>query len=150
MTQNGGGSWRQITQNLPDRYVVDIAVSPVNPDIVYLALSGFGTPHVFRSMGGGLWEDIGSGLPDLPVSAVAVDPLDHRIIYVGNDLGVWVSTDFGDSWTVFREGLPEAVLVMDLVITDSTHRLRAATHGNGVYERTLLPAQGKGSRYPRR
>ncbi|NIM17416.1 MAG: hypothetical protein GTO45_35890 [Candidatus Aminicenantes bacterium] len=144
VTRDGGGNWKKITANLPNRYIVDIAVSPVNSDIVYLALSGFGAPHLYRSINGGHnWGDVGSGLPDIPFSAVAVDPQDHRIIYVGNDLGVWVSTDFAGSWTVFREGLPEAVLVMDLSICEETRLIRAATHGNGVFERSLLPPGGK-------
>jgi photosystem II stability/assembly factor-like uncharacterized protein len=144
VTRDGGQSWKKITANLPDRYIVDIAVSPVKPNIVYLALSGFGAPHLYRSMNGGhSWGDVGSGLPDIPFSAVAVDPQDHRIIYVGNDLGVWVSTDFAGSWSVFREGLPEAVLVMDLSICEGSRLIRAATHGNGIFERSLLPPGGK-------
>jgi hypothetical protein len=107
--------------------------------------------HVFRSMNGGLtWEDIGGGLPDVPTNAIAVDPVDHRILYVGNDLGVWASTDYGSTWNVFCEGLPEAVMVIDLSISDSNRLLRAATHGNGVYERTLLPPTLKNVTPPRR
>jgi photosystem II stability/assembly factor-like uncharacterized protein len=145
ITRDGGRNWANITGNLPDRYIVDIAISSVNTDIVYVALSGFGSPHLYRSLNGGLytWENISFGLPDVPTSAIAIDPKDHRIIYLGNDLGIWVSTDFGNSWNVFREGLPEAVLVMDLSISEEARIIRAATHGNGVFERTLLPSGGK-------
>jgi hypothetical protein len=38
----------------------------------------------------------------------------------------------------FNDGLPEAVIVADLVVSPSHHSLRAATHSNGVYERRLL------------
>jgi len=96
------------------------------------------------------WEDIGGGLPDVPTNAIAVDPVDQKILYVGNDIGVWVSIDYGSTWNVFCGGLPEAVMVMDLSISDSDRLLRAATHGNGVYERTLLPPTIKISPSPRR
>jgi photosystem II stability/assembly factor-like uncharacterized protein len=150
-SRDGGLSWNHLTGNLPDRYCVDIVTSPHNEDVLYIALSGFGTSHLFRSVNGGLtWQDIGRELPDVPTSAVAVDPLDHRIIYVGNDIGVWVSTDYGLSWNVFCEGLPEAVMVMDLSVSETNRMLRAATHGNGVYERALLPPTTKNATPPRR
>ncbi|MBN1938755.1 MAG: hypothetical protein JW843_04160 [Candidatus Aminicenantes bacterium] len=144
VTKNGGRTWTNVTAHLPGRYIVDIAVSPANPDIAYVALSGYGGSPLYRTRdAGSSWKDVGSGLPAIPTSAVAVDPQDHRIVYVGNDLGVWVSTDFGRSWSVFRMGLPETVMVMDLAISKETRLIRAATHGNGVYERTLLPPQRK-------
>lgn len=144
VTKNGGLSWTNATANLPRSYIVDIAVSPVNPDIAYVTLSGYGGSPLYRTRNAGSsWEDIGSALPNIPTSAVAIDPEDHRVIYIGNDLGVWVSTDFGLSWNVFRMGLPEAVMVMDLSISKESRLLRAATHGNGVYERSLLAPRGK-------
>jgi photosystem II stability/assembly factor-like uncharacterized protein len=149
-SRDSGLSWNQLTGNLPDRYIVDIVPSSHSEEVVYIAFSGFGTSHLFRSINGGLtWEDIDKDLPDVPTNAIAVDPVDHRIIYVGNDIGVWVSTDYGSSWNVFCEGLPEAVMVMDLSISESNRMLRAATHGNGVFERALLPPTTKNAT-PRR
>ncbi|MFH1942183.1 MAG: FlgD immunoglobulin-like domain containing protein [bacterium] len=143
-TTDGGLSWENITGNLPDRYYVDLQVSPHSNDVAYVTLSGFGSSHLYRTEDGGrTWSDIGNDLPDIPTSAVIVDPEDYKQIYVGNDLGVYVSTDYGGSWREFREGLPAAVLVMDLSISPSDHKIRAVTHGNGVYERSLLPLDGE-------
>ena len=136
---NGGSSWQNITGDLPDRYYVDLHVSHHDDRVAYITLSGFGSSHLFRTEDGGeTWQDIGIGLPDVPTSAVTVDPQEPNHIYIGNDLGVYVSTDYGGSWSEFKEGLPTAVLVMDLSISPSNRKLRAVTHGNGVYERTLL------------
>jgi len=144
MTNDGGQTWNNITYNLPDRYVVDLVVAPKNGNIVYAALSGFGTSHLFRRSGvASYWEDISRDLPDLPTNAVAIDPEDPKNIYVGNDLGIWVSTDYGSSWSSFSGSLPEAVMVMDLSISESDRRIRAVTHGNGVWERSLLPPLSK-------
>ena len=60
------------------------------------------------------------------------------MLEVGNDIGVFVSTDEGASWHDFRDGLPEVVCVLDLTISVSNRKLRAATHGNGVYQIELL------------
>lgn len=138
-TTDGGGVWQDITGNLPNRYPLDLAVNPQNAATVYVVFGGFGSSHIYKSdNGGSSWMDIGTSLPDVPTSAVIVDPNYPNHIYLGNDLGIFVSLDGGLSWQGFREGLPEAIMVMDLSISPSNRRLRVATHGNGVYERPLL------------
>jgi photosystem II stability/assembly factor-like uncharacterized protein len=138
-----GDHWEDVTGILPDRYPVDIAVDPVLDSNVYVVFSGFGTSHAWRSVDwGGTWQDIGTGLPDVPTNAVAVDPLYPDHIYVGNDLSVYVSTDAGANWSSFGEGLPPAVIAMDLSISPSNRSIRVATHGNGVYQRPLLEPTG--------
>ena len=138
-TINGGVSWENITGDLPDRYPVDIAVDPLDDMIAYVAFSGFGTSHLFKTTNGGFtWEDVGKELPDVPTSAVIIDPKYPNNVYVGNDIGVYVSKDGGKNWINYNEGLPEAVIVMDLSISNSNRKLRIATHGNGVYERKLI------------
>lgn len=136
---NGGTTWTNITGILPDRYIVDLASDPNNSAIIYCAVSGFGTPHLYKSTdAGNTWTAIGSTLPDVPTSAVIVDALYPMNIYVGNDLGVYVSTDYGNSWSQFSEGFFETALVMDLRISYKDRMLYAATHGNGVFKRRLL------------
>ncbi|MBN1129390.1 MAG: hypothetical protein JXA71_10405 [Chitinispirillaceae bacterium] len=140
-TTDGGVTWQNVTGDLPDRYYLDVVVSPTNPQVVYVTLAGFGSSHLYRSNDGGAsWNDIGNGLPDLPTSAVAIDPFNEQHIYLGNDFGVWASTDDGATWTEFREGLPLAVLAMDLVVSPVNKKLWVATHGNGAYQRTLISA----------
>jgi photosystem II stability/assembly factor-like uncharacterized protein len=138
---DGGLTFTNVTHNLPDRYYVDIQISPANDQIAYIALSGFGSSHLFRTTdGGGSWIDVGQDLPDVPTSAIAIDPWSPEHIYVGNDLGVYLSTDGGESWQDFNDYLPTAVLVMDLSISFSNRKIRAVTHGNGVYQRSLVSA----------
>jgi hypothetical protein len=135
---NGGNSWTDITGTLPDRYLSDIVIDPSNENRLYVSVLGFGTSHLFRSENqGGSWTDIGAGLPDVPTSAVEVDPHHPYIIYVGNDLGVYVSPNNAANWHLFTSGMPTAS-VNDLKISGPANKIRAATHGNGVYERNLL------------
>lgn len=138
-TTNGGTNWVNITQSLPDRYPMDIDINPVDPNTAYIVLSGFGTSHLFKTTDtGNSWIDKGAGLPDVPTSAVIIDPLYPDRIYVGNDLGVFVSLDAGDSWQTFNDGLVDAVIVMDLSISLPNRKLRCVTHGSGVFERSLI------------
>ncbi len=136
-----GNIWTNITQDLPNRYPMDMAVDPTDDAVVYIAYSGFGTGHVFKTTDhGSSWTDISSGLPDVPTNAVIVDPLFPNTVYVGNDLGVFVSRDGGDTWATYQDGLPNVVMVFDLKISPVNRKLRVATHGNGVYQRDLIDA----------
>ncbi len=138
-TTNGGTSWVNITQNLPNRYPMDIDVNPDDPNTAYVVFSGFGTSHLFKTTdAGNSWIDKGAGLPDVPTSAIVIDPDYTDRIYLGNDLGVFVSLDGGDTWETFSDGLVDAVIVMDLNISPSNRKLRCVTHGSGVFERPLI------------
>lgn len=137
-TRNGGTTWQNVTGPLPDRYPSDLAVDPNNGNHLFVVFSGFGSSHAWRSPNGGTtWTDIGGGLPDVPTSAITVDPDHPEVLYVGNDLGVYVSLDNGASWQAYSSGLPTAQ-VSDLKVFLPARKLRAATHGNGVFERGLV------------
>jgi photosystem II stability/assembly factor-like uncharacterized protein len=135
VTTNGGTSWTNITGSLPDRYLTDIAIAKNNASIVYVTVAGYGTSHLFKSTNGGQnWIDIGLTLPDAPGFCVIVDPLNQNNIFYGNDITAYASTDAGSSWFEYSNGLPDAVYVYDMNILATNHKIRIATHGNGVYE----------------
>src|SRR5262249_3977589 len=64
VTTNGGGNvvgnWSDKSPSpFPARFVTDIVVDPTNANVVYASVSGFGTPHVFKSTNaGGSWASI--------------------------------------------------------------------------------------------
>ncbi len=75
-----------------------IGVDPSNPNIVYaLGLFNYatGTGGIYRSMDGGAnWVDLGFHLhPDYHAIAIRTDNPSH--IVVGNDGGVWSSSNYG-------------------------------------------------------
>jgi photosystem II stability/assembly factor-like uncharacterized protein len=123
---------------IPNRYPTDIHVNPNNSKEVYVTFGGFGTGHVYKTTNAGTnWINISGNLPDVPHQSVVIDPQYPQNVYVGNDLGVFVSTNAGISWYEFRNGMPYA-LVFDLTIVYPNRHIRAATHGNGIYERSLV------------
>ncbi|HEY5536852.1 MAG TPA: T9SS type A sorting domain-containing protein [Ignavibacteria bacterium] len=136
---NGGTVWTEIadTNVLPNRYPTDIHIDGVNANIVYVTYGGFSSGHVFKTTNGGVsWIDITGNLPDLPYHCIVTDPLYPQNIYVGNDLAVYVSANGGTSWSEFRNGMPYAI-VFDLSIVNANRKLRATTHGNGIYQINL-------------
>lgn len=139
VTENGGNTWQNVSAGLPNRFILDLEVDPTDEAIAYAAIGGYGSSHLFRTSDHGMsWKDVGSGLPDVPANAIAVDPLYPNNLYIGNDLGVFSSVDFGETWQSYFDGLPEAVMVFDLRISPANRKLRAATHGRGAYQRALL------------
>ncbi|MDX1479356.1 MAG: T9SS type A sorting domain-containing protein, partial [Saprospiraceae bacterium] len=135
---DGGISWVAADAGLPRRLIKEVAIDPDNTDILYAAVSGFGSAHVFRSDDGGMsWYEQDSGLPDVPTNTIALDPLVTTDIYVGNDVGIYYSDNGGATWRPWMEGLPRAILVTDLSIAPSARMLRAVTHGRGIFERDL-------------
>jgi photosystem II stability/assembly factor-like uncharacterized protein len=138
-TTNGGSTWTNITGDLPNRYPLDIAIDPGDSRVVYVTFGGFDTTRLAKSTNAGAtWMHINSPLPNVPATAVAVDPFNTNHVYVGDDLGVFVSTDGGSTWVDFNDGLFETVVVGDLVISPSSRSIILASHGNGVFMRKLL------------
>ncbi len=137
---NGGSTWTKTISSLPNRYPTDLTFDPTNNKIAYATFSGYGTSHVFKSTDAGkTWSDISSNLPDLPTQSVCVDPGYPSNIYVGTDLGVYRTTNGGTTWETFFDGMPYS-MVLDVGISKLDRRLRAATFGNGVYQRKLEPS----------
>lgn len=140
-----GAHWTHLSQ-LPVKTAMDIEIDPVNANTVYIVYSGFGAgTHVLKSLDGGqTWTVKENGLPNVPTNCIAIHPNKHDEIYLGNDLGVYYSSNAGQSWERYMDGLPHVVMAMSLSISPQTETIKLATHGNGVYESNMplsLPAQ---------
>jgi photosystem II stability/assembly factor-like uncharacterized protein len=138
-TLDGGTAFSNITQDLPNRYIRDIAIHPTDYNTAYVVLAGFGTPHVFKTKdGGATWDNISAALPDLPVHTVLIDPLNPQDVYIGTDFNIFVSSNGGETWSNYSDGLPDAVQVYDLKVSPADRKLIIATHGRGMYKGNFL------------
>ncbi|MBU0509096.1 T9SS type A sorting domain-containing protein [bacterium] len=131
---SGTNLWTNVTGNLPGAWVTRVVPDPFDPNIVYVTLSGFGTGHVWKSTNaGGAWQNISGNLPDVPFQDVVVDRSEPSTLYAGGDIGVYVTTNGGQTWAILGEGLP-AARVDDMDLQRVTGVLRIATHGRGMWE----------------
>lgn len=136
---NGGDSFYDATNRLPDRIPNDIKIDPNDDGTAYVCFSGFGTNHLYKTTDFGFnWDPIDQDLPDVPGNAIAIDPADSNILYYGNDIGVYVSEDGGLSWTAWDSGVPMAMIAMDLTISPKDRKIWVATHGNGTYRADMI------------
>lgn len=138
-TPDRGNTVIDITEGLPDRFINDVTVHPLDPNIAYVTMGGFGSGHVFMTRDAGAsWTDISGDLPNVPTSAIIVDPFMTDRLYVGNDLGVFETTNPEEGWNDFNEGLIDAAIVMDLKVSTLDNKLYVATHGSGMLSRNLI------------
>ncbi|HUB77239.1 MAG TPA: hypothetical protein VMB03_00515 [Bryobacteraceae bacterium] len=132
-----GAAWADHTAGLPQRFITSIVVDPSNPALAYVALSGFGSGHVYvTSDAGATWQNISGNLPNAPVNDLALDPDADGTIYAGTDTGVFVSNNSGGIWTPLGNGLPNAV-VTGVRFHRATRTLRVSTHGRGMWDLAL-------------
>ena len=124
---------------LPGRYATSLAISPTDPNTVYVGFSGFNdttpsTPgHVFKTINGGTnWTNVTTNLPDVPVNALAINPSQPNEVYAGTDTGVFITLNGGTSWAKMNNGLPNAG-VAALAVNATTNVLAAATYGRSVW-----------------
>jgi photosystem II stability/assembly factor-like uncharacterized protein len=137
-TENNGTTWTSVTHpTLPKRFLTDIEFDPSNTNTVYLTYSGYGAPHVFKSMDAGAnWTNITNNLPDVPANAIQVHPQQPNVLFLGTDIGVFLSDDGGQTWQPCTNGFPTAQ-VTAIVLNPNANRVYAATHGRGAYSAEL-------------
>lgn len=133
---NRGYTFTNVGSGLPSRTITSINVHPDSSDVVIVTHSGFGGGHIYKSTNGGIsFFNISSNLPDSPANdAVIYHPgVATSSCFVATDVGVFVSLDYGQSWTELADGLPNTV-AMHLDYHKATNKMRIGTHGRGVYE----------------
>ena len=149
VTTDDAASWTDTTKSplpnnpvLPNRAATWAATHPADGRKAIVVFSGWNGSlsqpgHVFRTLdGGATWADVSGALPDEPVFTVAVDPARPNDVYIGTEFGVYVNNAgwSGSSWTKINAGQLPHVHVHQLEFSLANGKLRAATHGRGIWE----------------
>jgi PKD repeat protein len=139
-TTNAGNSWSNVTGTIPYSLgqLTDLAIDSLNPNRVYVTLSGYsaGNKVFATSDGGATWTNYSAGLPNIPVNCIVFSNRAPQGLYVGTDVGVYYREASMSSWIPYMDGLPN-VIIDDMEIYYPTNKLRAATYGRGVWETDL-------------
>jgi len=69
---------------------------------------------------------------DASVNVIVEHPRNENLLFLGNEVGVFVSIDRGDSWAQLKNNLP-TVPVDDIVIHPRDNDLVLGTHGRGIW-----------------
>ena len=148
-TTNGSTSasgWAELNPPLPINTgrISAIAVSPGNPNSVLVGYQIDGSRAIWRGsvQAGGTvqWTDVGgsplAALPQVPINAVMINPHDGQSFYAATDLGMFVTRDGGNTWSLFGEGLPR-VRILDMQLRARSRMLYVAAYGRGIFRRWI-------------
>ncbi|MDA8061277.1 MAG: exo-alpha-sialidase [Actinomycetota bacterium] len=126
-SDDAGGSWREVSGNLPSDFGFPIGVHSHEPETVYVVPIKSDSEHyppegklrVYRSRtGGDEWEPLTDGLPqqhcyvNVLREAMSLDTLEPCGVYFGTTGGtVFASADSGESWSALATDLPSVLSV---------------------------------------
>jgi PKD repeat protein len=138
-TEDGGASWQNISNNLPNLSVTDIQIHPTHPNIAWVTTSGYdnGDKVYVTTNGGTTWQNISQNLPNIPANAIVYQEGTNGGLYVGMDVGVYYTDSTLSNWQAFDLGMPN-VIVNELEIQYGVSLIRAATYGRGIWESELF------------
>ena len=156
MTNNGGVSWKDITQNIGSyihwNAITSLAVSETNPKQIWLTFNGFSNNNsnpngrVLMTNDADatniIWTDVSSGLPNFPVNCIrTLKGNSQNELFLANDMGVFYHNDnmTGNYWQPFRNTMP-ACIVTDIEFNYRKNKIRVSTFGRGIWE-SDLPCQ---------
>lgn len=142
VTRDYGETWTNVVDRVPDlpprTYVSRLTPSHHVEGRVYATFDGHRNgdyaPYVYVSENYGEdWRRIDEGLPHgWSVNVIKEHPETPNLLFVGNEVGVYVSIDRGDSWTPLEGNLP-TVPVDDVAIHPRANDLIVGTHGRSAW-----------------
>lgn len=141
MSNDGGTTFSNVTNNLPSGSITCISVNPNNSFVVFVTYGGYNaTNKVFRSGDAGdNWTNITGSLPNIPINCIAYADTEGNpddATYIGTDVGIYYRDEQIGDWIPFMNGMPN-VIVTDLEINEASGVITAATYGRSFWRSAL-------------
>ena len=133
-SDDGGATWKRANQERIDKvfynfgyYFGRIAVDPADPQRVYIQ----GVPMLTSTDGGKTWKGIGGRGVHGDYHAILIDPKAPQRLAIGNDGGINLSYDYGETWTKLNN-LPVGQFTMIAVDSAEPYNIVGGLQDNGV------------------
>jgi len=133
-SDDGGATWTRTHEGRIDKvfhsygyYFGRIAVDPTNPERVYVQ----GVPMLTSTDGGKTWKGIGGRGVHGDYHAIFIDPKAPQRLAIGNDGGINVSYDYGETWTKLNN-LPVGQFTIIAVDSADPYNIVGGLQDNGV------------------
>lgn len=107
-TKNGGTFWERQNISEPlEGWAYDLAVDPVDPDIVYVG----GIPKLYKTVdGGGTWLVSSLGIEGY-VNDIEINPQNTDIVFASTPNGIYKTADAAMTWQYAGLGDVKAVVI---------------------------------------
>ncbi len=114
-TEDGGNTWEDQNFNLTGKHKW-IKCIVIKGNEVFIG-TGYILPlpevsgSVFKkTYDKDSWEEIGVDLPNKPIWSLVMDPQNSQIMYAGTDVGLYITSDGGNYWSLVGNGLPDTYI----------------------------------------
>jgi photosystem II stability/assembly factor-like uncharacterized protein len=133
-SDDGGATWKRTHEGRIEKvfhsygyYFGRIAVDPTDPERVYIQ----GVPMLTSTDGGKTWKGIGGRGVHGDYHTIFIDPKAPQRIAIGNDGGINVSYDYGETWTKLNN-LPVGQFTILAVDGADPYNIIGGLQDNGV------------------
>ncbi|MEM8887488.1 MAG: T9SS type A sorting domain-containing protein [Bacteroidota bacterium] len=141
VSTDGGNSLRKAQEIADIGRVSGLYTDPLDENTAYMLFSPKGVPKILRTKDlGRTWEDLSGfqegidrGFPDVSVFSLQVLPHAPGTIWAGTDIGIFETTDDGQSWQIIDD-FPKTI-IWDMKWVDD--EIVIATHGRGIWTATI-------------
>lgn len=135
-------------------YVAGFGIDPNNSDRVIVCLGGYSddstTSNIYitddASVPNPTWTSIKGNLPQMPVYDAVIDANDPNKIIIATDLGVWSTSDGGNTWFNENSAPMSSTPVFKIrqvkLYEDNCKVIYIGTYGRGVFRTTTLTNPG--------
>ena len=138
LTDDGGQSWKNISSNLPQKYISSICFSPEDDKTLYVTYTGYkdndNTPYIYRSNDlGANWQPVQGNMPAIAINNVLALEQKNKandILFIATDAGVFYTKDHKD-WLRLGENMP-LIAVYDVEYNEAKNLLIAGTFGRSI------------------
>lgn len=143
LSRDGGKTWSNLTTGGPavPRFspVSHVEPSRAAAGTAYVAydrhmFDDF-RAHIYKTTDfGRTWTEMGAAMPNgAHVWVVREDPRNPQLLYAGTEIGLFVSTDAGRTWTKRHLRNLPVVAVHDILVHPVTNDLIVGTHGRAMW-----------------
>ncbi|MEZ4926695.1 MAG: hypothetical protein R3A50_10480 [Saprospiraceae bacterium] len=143
MTESGGKYWKLVSQSVEGvpagAWVSRVTPSHFDKNVVYAtfdnhAYGDMNTYAVKSTNGGKTWSLISKDKVLQGFASVIIEDTENPdLLFLGTEFGLYLSTNGGESWVLYKSNMPEYAMVRDMVIHPKTNDLVVATHGRGIF-----------------
>jgi len=115
--------------------VMDVLPSPTDPDVCYIAGSGYDGNPVYRTTdGGATWESHSQGLPGTMGDALAFDDPVRQELYAATEAGPFKYDEASGSWINLLGTEAPLTTYTDVEGVPAAGIVRFATYGRGIWD----------------
>jgi photosystem II stability/assembly factor-like uncharacterized protein len=116
-------------------YGTSLLPSTVDPDVCWVAGSGYSNAPVFRTLDGGVtWEPESDGLPKTLVYCLAEAPDQSGRIFCGSECGAWVYDPVSRKWADLLDAEAPIITYLCCETVPSKNLIRFGTFGRGIWD----------------